>query len=400
VQTQFTKQMKLVVACLAFVALALGGSKCPGMNPHAMMELAQAGVPKYVHQFEPATAESMGEWTKYTYDTDGGNGPLCIMGTPFTVFHQQRDPNKLVIFLNGGGACWQDFYNCSLTADENPPAESGIFADSFDDGGTTIDNPLADWSKLFVSYCDGSIFTGDNDVVDPDFQAFIEQAAGLPPGSGPPIRFHRGLRNMTAAIDLARSLHPNAKQVFLSGSSAGGYGVAAFAPSVFRFDFPPAVQLRVFDDAGPAVTNPALVGDVLARANDWQFEQFYPESCTDCDPFNQPAEFVKWTLENDNGYKASLYSTDGDATIRFFIGIPTQEEYRDLLLTVHDPINAAFPNRYKRFIRSGDDSHTSLRGDLFYTGEANGVPLYQWTDDFVNGDAGWVDIVEDFVPIP
>jgi hypothetical protein len=226
------------------------------------------------------------------------------------------------------------------------------------------------------------------------------RAGEEPPGTGPPVRFHRGLRNMTAALDLARSLHPAAKKVFLSGSSAGGSGVAAFAPSVFRFVFPPAAQLLAFNDAGPAVTNPARVGDVLARANDRQFEQFYPESCTECDAFNQPAEFVEWTLENDDGYTGSLYSTDGDAVIRFFIGIPTQEMYRDLLLGVHDTIHTGFPARYKRFIRSGDDSHTSLRGDRFYTGEANAVPLYRWTDDFVNGSPGWTDIVEDFTPIP
>ena len=77
-----------------------------------------------------------------------------------------------------------------------------------------------------------------------------------------------------------------------------------------------------------------------------------------------------------------------------------QEEYRAALLNVTDPLNALVPQRYKRFIRSGDTSHTSLRGDLFYTAEADGVPLYEWTDDFVNDDPGWVDIVEDFVPAP
>ena len=39
-----------------------------------------------------------------------------------------------------------------------------------------------------------------------------------------------------------------------------------------------------------------------------------------------------------------------------------------------------------------------LRDDMQF--EADGVPLYQWVEDFVNGDPGWVDIVEDFVPAP
>ena len=32
--------------------------------------------------------------------------------------------------------------------------------------------------------------------------------------------------------------------------------------------------------------------------------------------------------------------------------------------------------------------------------QANGVPVYQWMDDFVNERPAWVDIVEDFVPLP
>jgi len=63
---------------------------------------------------------------------------VCITGTELTVFHQQRDPKLLMIILDGGGACWQDFYNCSITADGSPPT-GGISAES----GAGIANPLA-----------------------------------------------------------------------------------------------------------------------------------------------------------------------------------------------------------------------------------------------------------------
>ena len=381
---QSMPRKKYAVVLLSLIAVALLAAKCP---IQAMFELHAVGLDQYVGAFEPASSEQIGDWTKYTFDSDGGNGPTCIDGSDFTVFHQQRDKEKLVIFLNGGGACWQDFYFCTIQADQDPPAETGIFADSFDDGGSGIDNPLADWSKLYVSYCDGSVFTGDNVVADPNF----------PLG---PVRHHRGLRNITAALDLARTLHKPVKNVLLSGSSAGGFGVSAWTPWVARFIFPAAPGFQVFDDAGPPINNPLLVNDVLARANDWAFEQFYPESCTDCDIFGAGNEFVRWTHDNDPQLETSTYSTDGDQVIRFFLGIPTQVQYRAALLGATDPINADHPDRYKRFIRSGDTSHTSLRGDLFYTGTADGVPLYEYMDDFVNGDPGWVDIVEDFVPAP
>jgi len=97
----------------------------------------------------------------------------------------------------------------------------------------------------------------------------------------------------------------------------------------------------------------------------------------------------------------------------------------------HGKLNAAHPDRYKRFIRSGDDVHTALQDPfLFYHGTANGVPFFEWIGDFVkpgshahherdDGDRNdgdddededddhesdhdesvWVDIVEDFVPL-
>lgn len=375
--------LSLSVTVLMLVGSAgEGWAEPPGLNPHARKELRDSGLSQYVGQFEPGEPEDVGGgWDKYTFDTDGGDGPLCIGGTPLTVFHQDRAKKDLLIVLDGGGACIQDFYACSFFADEDPPGDDGIFGESLDG----INNPFAEWSKLFVSYCDGSVFAGDSELVDPTF----------PLG---PIRYHRGVRNLTAALDLARRLHPAAKNVLLSGISAGGYGVAAFAPSIYRLIFPPSAKLFVLNDSGP-VASPVF--GAIPQDLDWNFSQFYPASCTDCSPLpGHDAAFVEWTLDNDNGYTGALYSTDGDAVIRGFTFIPSQVAYRAVLLSVHDPINAANPDRYKRFIRSGSEQHTAIGGDGFYDFDANGVPLYQWVDDFVSSDPGWVDIVEDFVPAP
>ncbi len=157
----------------------------------------------------------------------------------------------------------------------------------------------------------------------------------------------------------------------------------------------------VFNDAGPVAINPLDVDNVLARANDWQFGQFYPASCTDCDVLGQGTAIIKWRLDNDVTVREAFYSTDGDMTNQFFLNVPTQVDYRDLIVTEHRLLHDAHPDRYKRFIRSGDDSHTVLQTPLFYMGEANGVPLHEWTDDFlVPRRPFWVDIVEDFVPLP
>ncbi len=395
--------------------------KRKGLNRQAKQELVDAGVTKYVGQFAPAFSSDAGQgWTKHTYAPDPFVGPICIAGTPYSVFTKVRKSKKLLIFLQGGGACWQDFYNCNVVVEnplqEPPPPPVGLWVEnSFSPTVGEVDNPLDDWSVVYMPYCDGSVFSGDNTVFDLNWQAFIEDALGLPPGAGPPARFHRGLQNVTAGIDVAKSMFPKARKIMVAGSSAGGVGAAGFAPFLTRMAFGDKRKLAVFNDAGPVAINLRDVPNILARANDWLFGQFYPASCTDCDAFaGQGTAIIKWRLDNDSTIRESFYSTDGDTTNRFFLNVPTQELYRNLIISEHAKLNAAYPSRYKRFIRSGSTVHTALQNDLYYIGTANGLPLNEWVEDFIKFKGhkrdddrkkkkelkGWVDIVEDFVPVP
>jgi hypothetical protein len=105
-------------------------------------------------------------------------------GDFYPLFTREGNPSKLLVMLQGGGACWQDFYLCNVLAEdqEAPATPVGIW--DFD----SPDNPFADYSIVYVPYCDGSVVSGDNDMIDGNF----------PFG---PIRRHRSLRNMTAALD-------------------------------------------------------------------------------------------------------------------------------------------------------------------------------------------------------
>lgn len=381
-----------------------------GLKRKAKRELVQSGLTKYVGDFQPAASADVGDgWTKHTFDPGLDEGPICIAGTPYSVFTKVNNPRKLLIFMQGGGACWQDFYNCNIVAEaqEPPPPPVGIWSDSFTPGTGDLPNPLADYSIVYMPYCDGSVFGGDNAVADPAFQFG-------------PVRFHRGLRNSTAGIDLARDMFPRARKILLAGSSAGGVGASTFAPFLVRFAFGNRRDLKVFNDAGPVAVNLFDVASALARAQDWQFGQFFPASCHDCDAVTgQGTAIINWRLKNDRTIKESFYSTDADETNRFFLNVPTQELYRDLIVTEHGKLHDAYPKRYKRFIRSGDGSHTALQTPLYYLGTANGIPLNEWTADFIkpgrrhydddeceDDDDGddhrrrslWIDIVEDFVP--
>jgi hypothetical protein len=360
--------LKLVL--LVLVSSLLMGAQGPrGLNEQAYLELHEAGVDKYLGQYAPILSQDVGDgWTKHTFDPAAGNGPICIAGTQYSVFTRPGNPSRLLIFEQGGGACWQDFYNCNVLseAQEPPTARVGIW--DFDSKG----NPFADYSIVYMPYCDGSVFSGDNDVFDPAFGAAI----GVPEAV---IRFHRGLRNQSAGMDVARAMFPDASRITVAGSSAGGVGVAGFAPFLARFVFGNQVHLTVFNDAGPITTNPDAMDDIQARADDWQFGQFYPASCSDCSEFGDNTAIVHWRLDNDNSIRVG--------------GVQCA-----LVVNGHGALNAAYPDRYKQFIVAGDTSHTALQTPLFYTQQADGVLLNEWTWDFLVPTPFWIDIVEPAVP--
>jgi hypothetical protein len=386
--------MRLLLFAMLLISVGLLGvnglKKGNGRGNHglklgAYIQLENAGVTKYLDQFTPSSSTAIGGgWTRHDYDPDGGNGPVCIAGDPYSVFTRDGDPSKLLIFEQGGGACWQDFYNCNIDVGDNPlpPFPPVDFAGIWNVANPT--NPFAGYSVVYMPYCDGSVFSGDNDVVDANF----------PVG---PIRYHRGLRNQSAGMDLAKNLFPNATQITLAGSSAGGVGVAGFAPFLARFEYGNNVALTVFNDAGPVAVNldPSQAGAIAARAADWQFGQFYPASCHQCDDMGQATGIIDWRLKNDRDIREAIYETDADLTNRFFLGLlGDQPAWRALWVTQHGLLNAAYPDRYKRFFVAGDTSHTALQTPLFYTQTADGVFLNQWTTDFLDDAAGWIDIVE------
>ena len=390
-----------ILLLVVSTALLSGTALAKGLDPWAKLELSQAGVDKYLGKYTPVSTEAVGDgWLKHTFDSAGGEGPICIDGSTYSVFTRKgKDAKNLLIMLQGGGACWQGAIACTENVAGNPlpPAPpQGIW--DFGNKG----NPFRRYSIVYMPYCDGSVFGGDNRVIDPSF----DSASG---DDG--VRHHRGLRNLSAGMDVAKATFKKVKKVTVAGSSAGGVGATAFAPLLVRFQYGNKLKhLTVFNDAGPLAMNLDAVGAVEARAKDWDFAKFYPASCTDCSAYRQQTAIISWRMANDNSVREAFYETDADATNIGFasVNLPgnppfmpvSQNQYRDIVLDAHDPIAKRYPNRYKRFIVSGDVTHTALQLPLFYSQTANGVPLNQWTRDFLGNKKGWVDIVEDFVAAP
>ena len=117
------------------------------------------------------------------------------------------DPEKVVLFFQGGGACFSadscsftdGTYKATTDAGDDPSNGTGVW--DLDDPR----NPLAGYSIVFVPYCTGDVHLGD---------ATTEYAPGL-------TVQHKGYVNAIAAVDHLVSTFPAAREVVVTGESAG-----------------------------------------------------------------------------------------------------------------------------------------------------------------------------------
>src|SRR5512139_565749 len=183
-------------------------------------------ITRYLGTAPPVeTAEPAPGVTTYTFDTE--DGPMCLRGDPFRASVRPGESRDLLIFLQGGGACWSEFCLAVTKAPYGVPS-----SDLLDP--LSPDNPLTDWDVVYLPYCDGSLFSGDSEL-DDDMDGTLD-------------RFHHGLQNLSAALTMGYAHFPSPNRIVLAGSSGGGYGTI-LASYLVRYVYPD-VPIYVFNDSG------------------------------------------------------------------------------------------------------------------------------------------------------
>jgi hypothetical protein len=296
------------------------------------------GLDRYLGTLPPPTVEATaGAETTWVWGTD--DGPLCMRGDAFRFSTRAADPERLIFFLQGGGACWDDFCLAVIRAPAGVPAVDVLNLD-------LEANPLKDWSVAYLPYCDGSMFAGDRDHDDD--------------GDGAPERFHRGLQNLSGALQTTREQFPAPRQVLLTGSSAGGFGTI-IATLLVRATWPDA-ELLVFNDSGVGVARdgePEFIGHLIDQ---FGLTDSVPADCTECITSGHISPMIGWTLERDPNIRVAVFSSWYDSIIGdiFLAGDP--EVFRAALEAQTGDLHERFPDQYRRFIVDGK-THTTLLGD-------------------------------------
>ncbi|MDX1650202.1 MAG: pectin acetylesterase-family hydrolase, partial [Myxococcota bacterium] len=169
----------------------------------------------------------------------------CADGSPYAYFVREGDPARLLVFLQGGGACWSALgcdpgalptYDGSVGPEDDPGAGAdGILALG------DARNPFRGWSALFVSYCTGDVHLGDA----PRTYPLVTEAEAAP---GFVAMHHRGRANAEAALAWAFDRAPP-ERVFVTGESAGAIASPYWA-AVVAARWPEARVAQLGDAAG------------------------------------------------------------------------------------------------------------------------------------------------------
>lgn len=344
-------------------------------------ELSDAGLGRYLGRSVPAASGFEGKWQRFDFAPSDA-GPICLRGTPYRVYVRPGTSNNVLFYLEGGGACWNNescWHNTRAKLDASPLAPLDLFPGIFLQGEPT--NPFTDWNVIYVPYCDGSVFAGDN---------IADYAEGR--------NWHRGLSNLSTGVDVMKSLFPNPDKIVVSGSSAGGFGTFS-GYGVMRVAYPDS-EILVLNDSGPGVLNPDDHEAINDRETNWRLAQFFPRTCQLC--IGQPIFLTDWSMNRDPTFRAGFFSTMRDYVIRDFLSLSPQN-FQELLLDITGRVVSRHPDRLKRFIVN-DEFHTIMLGAGIAPGESigrayrtlkvNGTFLRDWVYDFVHNGDRWQDIVE------
>lgn len=225
-----TKQLVTGGALLLLIIIASG--------PLAAAQSPATQLPKF--------AELKDGWNTLT----PGGETSCAVDPNYRFFVRRAVPDRLLVFFEGGGAC-TDGRSCDpsamfagepafkTTAHVAPPPPAGIFDLAHPD------NPFAEYSMVFVSYCTGDVHLGERDTTYTN-----EDVRGKRQFE---IR-HRGQINAMAALQWIYANFPAPVEVFVTGTSAGGYATP-FYGSVLARHYPRA-RVAALGDAAGALRGP------------------------------------------------------------------------------------------------------------------------------------------------
>jgi len=302
-------------------------------------------------------------------------GMVCGNGSPTGIaINQTTRSQKLVIVVEGGGACWEaancygivvpitaahlDGFNAQTFASVRPQFFDSNWAFQRDQPGSLFGD--ATW--VFVPYCTGDLHAGTRENV---YQALGQMRT----------MHHKGASNMDAM--LARVDDLPASEVFAIGISAGGYGVqlnwdriaAAF----------PGKTTHLFADGAQLV--PVESGRWGTMNTVWAPR--YPAGCTTCSARLDNLR-THWQTAPAGGGRYALTNSLQDGVLALFWGYDAPG-MRAVSLTAGTAMTGT-----RAAFMIDNNSHTMFGAPTTKT--STNVELRPWIEAWANGTAAFTTV--------
>ena len=309
----------------------------------------------------------------------------CANGSPTGIGVNFTDrTDKVALHFMGGGACWDSLTCDTLTTavflDGFPGAafeqqSGGLSAGMFDRDSTT--NPFADYSYVFIPYCTGDVHSGSNPM-------------------GPTGKSFVGFDNFGLYLERLKATFPDASQIVVTGSSAGGFGTLTNFKRIA--DAFPKSEVLLLDDSGPAMApeylSPAL--QQLTMGDAWSMEKNLPPECPDVG-IGTVHNIHKCLSEQYPNSRMAVVATLRDSTILSFFTFGntglTGEKFEEGNYDLADSVLKDLPN-WHIYLFPGSAHTVLLTGDI-NRDPVDGVLLTDWIDAFLAGDSSWEDVRPD-----
>ena len=306
----------------------------------------------------------------------GRAGTGCAHDSTFAFRVRPALPDKVLIYLNGGGACWraQDCdpkgrptYTMTVDSANDASIRQGLFDVSNDE------NPVRDFTMVFVPYCTGDMHMGTRTV---DYETR---------GSTPrefSVR-HQGAENVDAVLDWVYANVRSPRIVFVAGSSTGAVATPVIAAQVARH-YPRARVVQLGDAAGAIRSDsvPQLFAHWGAMEHLWNDAAY---RSIDSASFSFRRLYLS-AAKSAPRVRFAQYNSADDATQLAFLaqmGTKVTSVSRLLALTL-EQIHDGTP--WFRSYTAPGRTHAILRSNALYTTTVGGARLSEWIGSLVNGD--------------
>jgi hypothetical protein len=373
----------------------------------------------------PDTGDSVTPAPPTGWNWYGVDGAICRDGSATGVYVHRGTASKLLIYLEGGGACSNSNYctfnpanvNSVLAGDGQTVFGSaagagpgrqqpGVYTDGAHMGPpagifdfSNAQNPFKDWNQVYVPYCTGDVFFGTN-------------KDATVPGTTQKQQFV-GYYDMQKFVGrIVPTFKDKVDRVVLAGSSAGGFG-AALNYSMVQDAFG-SVLVTAVDDSGPPFDDKYMPPCMQKKWRDsWGFDGAFPPDCTECKQSDGAGlvHLADFLMKKHPNGTIALISSVQDEVIRLFYSVGLQsclnydtanpvsivvlqidpmtyfpaQQYTDGLTDLRTKYVGT--NRFATYYMGGANItyHQHLFRSRFYDAAAGTTTIAQFVSDFLGG---------------